>query len=42
MSSLESLLNLEQKHELVTAIIVDVFLGVLQTEQKHIGNEEKR
>ena len=35
--SLESLLNLEQKHETVTAISVEVFPGVLQTEQKHIG-----
>ena len=32
--SLESLLNLEQKHEMVTAITVEVFPGVLQTEQK--------
>ena len=35
--SLESLLNLEQKHEMVTAISVEVFPGVLQSEQKHIG-----
>ena len=35
--SLESILNLEQKHEMVTAIGVEVFPGVLQTEQKHIG-----
>ena len=35
--SLESLLNLEQKNEMVTAISVEVFPGVLQTEQKHIG-----
>ena len=35
--SLESLFNLEQKHEMVTAISVEVFPGVLQTEQKHIG-----
>ena len=35
--SLESLLNLEQKHEMVTSISVEVFPGVLQTEQKHIG-----
>ena len=35
--SLESLLNLEQKHEMVTAISVKVIQGVLQTEQKHIG-----
>ena len=35
--SLESLLNLEQKHEMVKAISVEVFPGVLQTEQKHIG-----
>ena len=34
---LESLLNLEQKHEMVTAISVEVFPRVLQTEQKHIG-----
>ena len=34
---LESLLNLEQKHEMVTSISVDVFPGVLQTEQNHIG-----
>ena len=34
---LESLLNLEQTHEMVTAISVKVFPGVLQTEQKHIG-----
>ena len=35
--SLESLLNLEQKHEMVTAVSVEVFPGVLQTEQKYIG-----
>ena len=35
--SLESLLNLEQKHEMVTSISGEVFPGVLQTEQKHIG-----
>ena len=35
--SLELLLNLEQKHEMVTAISVEVFPGILQTEQKHIG-----
>ena len=35
--SLGSLLNLEQKHEMVTAISVEVFPGVLQTEQKYIG-----
>ena len=38
---LESLLNLEQKHEIVTAISVEVFPGVLQTEQKHIGKWRK-
>ena len=37
IGSLESLLNLEQKHEMVTAISVEVFPGVLQTEQKYIG-----
>ena len=36
-SSLESLLNLEQKHEMVTTISVEVFPGVSQTEQKNIG-----
>ena len=35
--ALESLLNLEQKHEMITAISVEVFPGVLKTEQKHIG-----
>ena len=35
--SLESLLNLEQKHEMVTAISVEVFPGVLQTKPKYIG-----
>ena len=35
--SLESFLNLEQKHEMVTAIRKEVFPGVLQTEQKYIG-----
>ena len=35
--SLESLLNLEQKHEMVTTISVEVCPGVLQTEQKYIG-----
>ena len=35
--SVESLLNLEQKHEMVTAISLEVVPGVLQTEQKHIG-----
>ena len=35
--SLESLLNLEQKHQMVTAISVEVFPGVLKIEQKPIG-----
>ena len=35
--SLESLLNLEQKHEMVKAVSVEVLPGVLQTEQKYIG-----
>ena len=30
-------MNLEQKHEMVTTISVEVFPGVLQTEQKYIG-----
>ena len=34
--SLDSLLNLEQKHEMVMAISVEVFPGVLQAEQKYI------
>ena len=29
-------------HEVITAMTVEVFLGILQTEQKHIGNGEKR
>ena len=36
LDSSESLLNLEQKHEMVMAISVEVFPGVLQTEQKYI------
>ena len=36
-SSLESVLNLEQRHGMVTAISVEVFPGVLQTEQNYIG-----
>ena len=35
--SFESLLNLEQKHEMVTTISVEVFPRVLETEQKYIG-----
>ena len=35
--SLESLMNLEQKYEMVTTISVEVFPRVLQTEQKYIG-----
>ena len=35
--SLELLLNLEQKHEMVMTISVEVFRGVLQTEQKNMG-----
>ena len=35
--SLESLLNLEQKHEMVTTISLEIFPGVLQIEQKYIG-----
>ena len=34
--SLESLLNLERKHEMVTATSVEMFPGVLQIEQKYI------
>ena len=37
IGSLGSLLNLEQKNEMVTAISVEVFPGMLQTEQKYIG-----
>ena len=36
--SLESLLNVEQKLEMVTAISVEKFPGVLQTKVKRIGN----
>ena len=36
--SLESLLKPEKKHEVVTAISLEVFPGVLQSEQKYIGN----
>ena len=39
--SLESLLNLEQKHGMVMAISVEVFPGVLQTKQKYIGKWRK-
>ena len=39
--SLESLLNLEQTHEMLTAISVEVFPRVLQTEQKHIGKRRE-
>ena len=35
--SLESLLNQEQKHEMVTAISVEAFPGEVQIEQKHFG-----
>ena len=35
--SLESLLNLEQNYEMLTAISLEVFLGVSQTENKQIG-----
>ena len=35
--SFESLLNLEQKHEMVMTISVEVFPRVLETEQKYIG-----
>ena len=34
---LESLLSLQQKHELVTATGVELIPGVLQTGQKHMG-----
>ena len=41
--SLKSLLNLEQKHVMVTTISVEVFQGNLQTEQKYIlESGEKR
>ena len=38
---LESLLNLEEKHEKVTAMSVEVFPGVLQSEQKYIGKSRE-
>ena len=34
---LESMLNQEQKHDMVSTISVEVFPGVLQIEQKYIG-----
>ena len=40
--SLESLLNLEQKHEMVTTTSVEVIPRVLQTEQKILESGEKR
>ena len=39
--SLESLMNLERKHEMVTTISLEVFPGVLQTEQKHIEGSDR-
>ena len=36
-SSLESQLNLERKHEIVTIISVEGFPGVLQTDQIYIA-----
>ena len=41
-SSLDSLLTLEQKHEMITAISVEVFTTVLQIEQKHIESGENQ
>ena len=35
--SLETLLNQEQKHQMITTISVEVFPGVLHTEQNYIG-----
>ena len=40
--ALESLLDLQQKHEMVTATSVELFPGVSQTEQKHMKSREKR
>ena len=40
-SSLESLLNQEPKHEMVTAISLEVFPGVVQTKQKHFGKRRE-
>ena len=39
--SLESLLNLEQKHEMVTTISVEVFPEFLQCEQKYFEQWRK-
>ena len=39
--SLDSLLNLEQKHEMVTTVSLEVFPS-LQTEQKYIGKWRER
>ena len=35
--SLVSLLRLQQEHDMVTTISVEVFPGVLQTKQKYVG-----
>ena len=40
--SLESDLNLEQKHEIVSTISVEVFPGMLQTERSILESGEKR
>ena len=40
--SLESLLNLEKKHEMVTTISVEKFPGEFQTEQGILESGEKR
>ena len=39
--SLEPLLNIEQKHEIFPNISVEVFPGILQTEQKYIGSRRE-
>ena len=41
-SSLVSLLNLEQKHEMVTAISVEVFRGFYRLNKSIMENGEKR
>ena len=40
--SLDSLLNLEQNPEMVTAIIVEVFLGCCKPNRSTLENGEKR
>ena len=40
-NSLGSFMNSEQKHDMVKAISVQVFSGVHQTKEKHVGNRRE-